>query len=138
MDVENVCSFRLSVLMPSDLCKFSSRSRRNHGRLCKKRVPPRYRVVGDGVKRLHEVHHRGPHFDSPLLAFLFQHSVCRKMIRCLVSFSESRLIFCLFLVKHWEKSSIQNCREQFVTLLVMSKSGGNCPHSRRHLSCVSL
>ena len=35
------------------------------------------RVVGDGIKRLHEVKSRNPHFDSPLMAFLFNHSVSR-------------------------------------------------------------
>ena len=72
------------------------------------------RFVRDGVERLREVDRRCPHFDSPLMAFLFNQSACCKVVRCLVSFSESSLIFCLFLVKHWVSSSIQNCREQFV------------------------
>ena len=59
------------------------------------------RIVGERLERLREVHRRCPHFDSPLLAFLFHHSVRRKMVRCLVGFSEVRLIFCLILVKHW-------------------------------------
>ena len=123
--------------MPSDLCKFSSKGKRIHGRYCKIGVPPD-RVVGDGVKRLHEVHRRGPHFDSPLLAFLFQHSVCRKMIRCLVSFSEARLIFCLILVKALGIIFHTISSRTVCTSLATSKSGGNCLHPRRHLSCRSL
>ena len=59
------------------------------------------RIGRDGVESLSEVDRRSPHFDSPLLAFLFNQSVCCKVVRCLVSFSDSSLIFCLFLVKHW-------------------------------------
>ena len=69
--------------------------------------------VGDGVERLHEVDCRGPHFDSPLMAFLINHSVRRKMVCCLVRASESRLIFRLDLVKSWIQSAPPYCREQF-------------------------
>ena len=42
--------------------------------------------VRDGVECLREVNCRSPHFDSPLVAFLLDHSVRRKMIRCVVGF----------------------------------------------------
>ena len=70
--------------------------------------------VCDGVERLHEVDCRSPHCDSPLVAFLVNHSVRRKMTCCLVIASGSRLIFRLFLVETWIQSSVQNRREQFV------------------------
>ena len=72
------------------------------------------RFVRDGVECLREIDRRCPHFDSPLMAFLFNQSVCSKVVICLVGFSESSLIFCLCLVKLWVQSSEKNCREQFV------------------------
>ena len=42
------------------------------------------RVVVDGVERFHEVNCRNPHVDSPLVAFLFNHLVCRQVIYRLV------------------------------------------------------
>ena len=45
--------------------------------------------MGDGIERLHEADCRGPQFDSPLVAFLVNHFVRRKMICCLVRASES-------------------------------------------------
>ena len=65
-------------------------------------------------KPLREVDRCYPHFDTPLMAFLFNHSVRRKVVRCLVWASESGLIFSLFLIKSWIQSSVQNRREQFV------------------------
>ena len=56
-------------------------------------------VVGDGVKRLHEVICCNPHFESPLIASLFYHSVRRHMIHCLICASEPCLIFGLNLIK---------------------------------------
>ena len=50
----------------------------------------------------------------PLVTFLLNQSVRCKVVHCLVGFSEASLIFCLFLVKHWVLSSVQNCREQFI------------------------
>ena len=52
--------------------------------------------VRDGVERPSEVYRRCPHFDSPLMAFLFNQSVCCKVVCCLVGFCEASLIFCLF------------------------------------------
>ena len=75
-------------------------------------VPNRF--VGDRVERLREVDCCDPHFDSPLVAFLINHCVRRKMVCCLVRASESRRIFCLDLVKSWVQSAVQYCREQFV------------------------
>ena len=44
------------------------------------------RIVRDGVECLREVDRRCPHFDSPLMAFLFNQFVRCKVIRCLVGF----------------------------------------------------
>ena len=95
LDVENValfvCLYRsllVSVYLPQeadvlviDVARFEC-------------LPNRF--VRDGVECLREVDRRCPHFDSPLMAFLFNQSVCCKVVRCLVGFSESSLIFCLF------------------------------------------
>ena len=40
--------------------------------------------VCDGVECLCEVDRCYPHFDTPLMAFLFNHSVRRKVVCCLV------------------------------------------------------
>ena len=65
-------------------------------------MPQDLRVfVGDGVESLHEVDCPCPHFDSPLVAFLVNHSERRKRICCLVKASETRLIFRLYLVESW-------------------------------------
>ena len=53
-------------------------------------------------------------FDSPLVAFLVNHSVHRKMVCYLVRASESRLIFRLILVESRIQPAEQYCREQFV------------------------
>ena len=55
-----------------------------------------------------------PHFDSPPMAFLVNHSVCRQMIRCLVRASEPCLISSMELVKSGLKSAFHCWREQFV------------------------
>ena len=95
LDVENValfvCLYRsllVSVYLPQeadvlviDVARFEC-------------LPNRF--VRDGVECLREVDRRCPHFDSPLMAFLFNQSVCCKVVSCLVGFSESSLIFCLF------------------------------------------
>ena len=112
LDIENF-TLRLSVLTPCALCKFFKKQTYPWSTL-QDRSASQIEFWEMESNRLHEVHRRCPHFDSPLLAFLLQHSVRRKMIRCLVSFSESRLIFCLILVEHWVQSSIQYCREQLV------------------------
>ena len=57
--------------------------------------------MGDEVERLREVNCRCPHFDSPLVKFLLNQSVRRKVVCCLVGFSEAALIFRLFLVERW-------------------------------------
>ena len=73
--------------------------------------------MGDGVERLQELDCRGAHFDSPLVAFLVNHSVRRKMICCLLTASESRLISRLYSVQFWIYSAAQYRREQFVQRL---------------------
>ena len=95
-------------------------------------------LVSDGIERIREVNCRCPHFDSPLVAFLLNQSVRCKVVCCLVRFLEANLIFCFFLVKHWVKSSVQNCREQVCTTQEMSNSGGSYSHFPRLLPCVSL
>ena len=67
-----------------------------------------------GVGCLREIDCCCPHFDTPLVTLLLNHSVRRKVVSCLVWASESCLIFRLFLVKLWIQSSVQFCREQFV------------------------
>ena len=71
-------------------------------------------VVCGGVERLHEVHCSNPHFDSPLMASLFNHSVRRQMIHRLMCTSEPCLINYLDLIKSGVKSPVQFCRKQFV------------------------
>ena len=61
-----------------------------------------------GVKGFRDVNCRCPHFDSLLVAFLLNHSVRRKVVCYVVRFSEASLIFSLFLVERWEKSSVEN------------------------------
>ena len=56
------------------------------------------------VECLHEVHFRDPHFETPLTAFLFQQSVCDKMIQRLVRTSKHSLVFRLRLVESAVKS----------------------------------
>ena len=51
---------------------------------------------------------------SPLMASLFNHSVRRQMIHCLICASEPCLIFCLDLIKSGIKSAVQYCRKQVV------------------------
>ena len=70
-------------------------------------------------ERFREVHCRCPHFDSPLMAFLFNQSVCCKVVCCLVRFSKA--------------SPRTVC-----TTRAMNKSGGSYSHFPRVLSCVSL
>ena len=70
--------------------------------------------VCNGVECLREVDSCCPHFDSPLVAFLLNHSVRRKVVCCLVWAFESSLVFRLNLVESWIYSSVQYCREQFV------------------------
>ena len=70
--------------------------------------------VCDGVESIREINCRCPHLDSPLMSFLLNHSVSRKMICCLVWASESSLIFSMFLVESWMQSTVRNRREQFV------------------------
>ena len=41
-------------------------------------------LVQEEVECLREVDRRCPHFDSPLMAFLLNHSVRRKVVCCLV------------------------------------------------------
>ena len=55
---------------------------------------------------------RNPHVDTPLLAFLFYHAVCRKVIQRLVRTTELFLIFLLGLVKPGIKSVVQDGRKQ--------------------------
>ena len=72
------------------------------------------RVVVNGVERLHEVLRRNPHFDTPLMAFLFNHPVRRYVIWRLVRTPEPSLIFGLNLPKPGIKSVIQDGRKKFV------------------------
>ena len=62
--------------------------------------------VCNGVERLREVDCCCPHFDSPLVAFLLNHSARRKVVCCLVWASESFLIFRLFLIDLWVSFSV--------------------------------
>ena len=55
-----------------------------------------------------------PHFDTPLLASLFNHSVCCQVVQRLVRKTENSLILWLFTVKPGKKSVVQDGREQFV------------------------
>ena len=73
-----------------------------------------YRVVVDGVERLHEVSCRIPHLESPPMAILFNHSVSRKMVHRLVGAPEPSLIFGLSLITSGIKSAVQDRRKQFV------------------------
>ena len=55
---------------------------------------------------IREVHFRDPHFDAPLTAFLFQQSVCCKMVQRVVRTSEPSLVFRLHLVESAVKSDV--------------------------------
>ena len=106
-------SLRQSVLWLSGLCTTFSGSGCNQFDTARFDCFPNW-FVCDGVESLREVDRCCPHFDTLLMAFLFNHSVRRKVARCLVGFSEASLIFRFFLVKHWVQSSVQNFWEHFV------------------------
>ena len=72
------------------------------------------RVVVDGIKRLHKVNCRTPHFDSPHMACLFNHPVSPQVIYRLVRTLEPSLIFGLNLIKAGIESVVQDSRKQFV------------------------
>ena len=90
--------------------------------------------VRDGIERLHEINCRCPHFDSPLMALLFNQSVCCKVVCCLVRFFWSQPDL---LLVSGQALGIIFCTELSRTICAtraMNKSGGNYSH----FSCVSL
>ena len=94
--------------------------------------------VCDGVESFREVDRCYRHFDTPLMAFLFNHSVRRMVVRCLVRASNSKPDLPLVLgrvvgIIFRTESSRKVCTTQ--TMII---SDSSYLHFPRHLSCVTL
>ena len=75
-----------------------------------------YRVVVDGVERLHRVNRRNPHFDSPLMEFSVQSSGLSQSDLSLGKNARTLHDLRVGFDRAWDKSKlvVQDSRKQFV------------------------